>query len=31
MAELVQRHMESMAEEIEEMRRTKLYTLEETR
>ncbi|XP_044262071.1 U3 small nucleolar RNA-associated protein 6 homolog [Tribolium madens] len=31
MAELVQRHLESMAEEIEEMRRTKLYTLEETR
>ncbi|EEZ99856.2 U3 small nucleolar RNA-associated protein 6 homolog [Tribolium castaneum] len=31
MAELVQRHLESMAEEIEEMRRTRLYTLEETR
>ncbi|KAJ8976634.1 hypothetical protein NQ317_011141 [Molorchus minor] len=31
MGEQVERHMESMTEEIEEMRRTKLFSLEETR
>ncbi|KAJ8940556.1 hypothetical protein NQ314_010676, partial [Rhamnusium bicolor] len=31
MSELVERHMEAMTEEIEEIRRIKLFTLEETR
>ncbi|XP_074042828.1 U3 small nucleolar RNA-associated protein 6 homolog [Leptinotarsa decemlineata] len=31
MEELIERHMESMTEEINEMRRTKLFTLDETR
>ncbi|CAH1169626.1 unnamed protein product [Phaedon cochleariae] len=31
MGELIERHMESMTEEINEMRRTKLFSIEETR
>lgn len=31
MSELVQQHMESMTEEIEEMRRTKLFSMDETK